>query len=120
MSEADEAVDAPPSLIVTVGDADFTAQVLKAPLPAVVMFTADWCGPCRLLRPRLEALARRYANVLRVFSLNIEDSTDIPTRYGVRGVPTMILFSQGEFVSMKVGALSDDYIIQWLNDSGVA
>jgi thioredoxin 1 len=86
-------------------DADFDQQILKASLPALVDFWAAWCGPCRSVGPVVEELATEYAGKVKVAKLNVDDNKDTPARYGVRGIPTLILFKDGQVVDQIVGAV---------------
>ena len=92
--------------IVTLSDADFQKKVLEADGPVLVDYWAEWCGPCRMIAPSLEGAATDYAGRLTVVKLNIDDNPLTPGRYGVRGIPTLMLFKSGQVAATKVGALS--------------
>ncbi len=102
-----------------VTDQSFEADVLKAPGPVLVDFWAEWCGPCRLIGPALEQISRELQGELTVAKINIDDSPTTPARYGVRGIPTMMLFRDGQMASMKVGAMPKSKILDWLAETGV-
>jgi thioredoxin len=104
---------------VKVTDDTFEADVLKASQPVLVDFWAEWCGPCKQIAPALEQISEEFAGAVTVAKLNIEDSPAVPTRYGVRGIPTMMLFKDGQMASMKVGAMPKQKILEWLNEAGV-
>jgi thioredoxin 1 len=102
-----------------VTDASFETDVLKASQPVLVDFWAEWCGPCKQIGPALEQIAAELDGALTVAKVNIEESPTTPSRYGVRGIPTMMLFKDGEMKSMKVGAMPKQKILDWLAESGV-
>jgi len=104
---------------VAVTDATFEADVLKSSKPVLVDFWAEWCGPCKQIAPALEQIAQELGAALTVAKLNIEESPTVPSRYGVRGIPTMMLFKDGQMTSMKVGAMPKQKILDWLSEGGV-
>lgn len=93
-------------LLRSVTDQTFEADVLKSPLPVLVDYSAEWCGPCRMVSPLVEESATRYAGQLTVAKLDIDSSPRTPTRYNVRGIPTLMLFKDGQPVATHVGSLS--------------
>jgi thioredoxin 1 len=105
---------------VKVTDESFESDVLQAETPVLVDFWAEWCGPCKQIAPALEQIADELAGKVTVAKLNIEESPTTPSRYGVRGIPTMMLFKGGQMASMKVGAMPKQKILDWLNEAGVA
>jgi thioredoxin 1 len=104
---------------VAVTDQTFEADVLKASGPVLVDFWAEWCGPCKQIGPALEQISDELQADLTVAKLNIDDSPTTPARYGVRGIPTMMLFRDGQMASMKVGAMPKSRILDWLAEAGV-
>ena len=102
-----------------VTDESFDADVLKASTPVLVDFWAEWCGPCKQIGPALEQIAEELAGQLVVAKIDIEDSPTTPSKYGVRGIPTMMLFKGGQMASMKVGAMPKQKILEWLSEAGV-
>ena len=104
---------------VKVTDESFEKDVLKADKPVLVDFWAEWCGPCKQIAPALEQIADELGGEVTVAKVNIEDSPTTPSRYGVRGIPTMMLFKDGQMTSMKVGAVPKAKILEWLSEAGV-
>lgn len=105
---------------VAVTDETFEQDVLKAEGPVLVDFWAEWCGPCKQIAPALEQIASELDGHVTIAKLNIEESPTTPSRYGVRGIPTMMLFRNGQMASMKVGAVPKQKILEWLAETGVA
>ena len=103
-----------------VSDTSFDADVLKASGPVLVDFWAEWCGPCKQIAPALEQIAEELAGKVTVAKMDIEESPSTPSRYGVRGIPTMMLFRDGRMTAMKVGAMPKQKILDWLTEVGVA
>ena len=95
-------------------DADFTADVLQSDKPVLVDFWAEWCGPCKMIAPALEEIAGALGDKVDIVKLNIDENPDTPGKYGVRGIPTMLLFKDGLPVAQKVGAAPRSQIQQWL------
>jgi thioredoxin 1 len=98
--------------IIEVSDASFDSDVLKSDVPVLVDFWAVWCGPCRMIAPTVEALAGEYAGKLRVAKMNVDDNPMVPSQYGVRSIPTLILFKNGQEKDRLIGAVPKDAITQ--------
>lgn len=98
-----------------VTDASFEADVIKADLPVLVDYWAEWCGPCKMIAPILDEVARDYAGKLRVAKVNIDENQDTPARFGIRGIPTLMLFKDGNVEATKVGALSKSQLTAFLD-----
>ncbi len=103
--------------ILKLSDADFEEKVLKAEGPVLVDYWAEWCGPCKMIAPILEDVAKDYKGRLTVAKLNIDDNPATPQKYGVRGIPTLMLFKGGEVHATKVGAQSKSQLTAFLDGS---
>lgn len=101
--------------IVHVTDDTFDEKVLKASKPVLVDFWADWCGPCKMIAPILDQIAEEYDGKALITKLNIDDNQHTPPRYGVRGIPTLILFKDGKVQATKVGAVSKTQLSAFLD-----
>ncbi|HWA62580.1 MAG TPA: thioredoxin [Caulobacteraceae bacterium] len=105
---------------VKVTDASFEQDVLKSEVPVLVDFWAEWCGPCKQIAPALEQIADELAGKVTVAKLDIDESPMTPARYGVRGIPTMMVFRGGQMAAMTVGSKPKSKILEWLADNGVS
>ena len=102
-----------------VTDESFEQDVLKSDKLVLVDFWAEWCGPCKQIAPALEQISEGLGDQVAVAKINIEDSPMTPSRYGVKGIPTLMLFRDGHMTSMKVGAMPKQKILEWLSETGV-
>ncbi|HEV8713158.1 MAG TPA: thioredoxin [Candidatus Binatia bacterium] len=98
--------------IAQVSDDSFDSDVLKSPVPVLIDFWAPWCGPCRAIAPIVEELAGEYAGKLKIVKLNVDDNPRTPARYGVRGIPNLILFKNGEVQQQIVGAVPKAHLVK--------
>ena len=101
-------------------DDEFESKVLGADGPVLVDFWAEWCGPCKQLSPVLDEIAGEMQGKLTVAKVNIDENPESPQKYGVRGIPTMILFKDGQAVATKVGALPKSQLVEWLESTTAA
>jgi len=101
--------------VLHVSDSEFNEMVIKAGGPVLVDYWAEWCGPCKMIAPVLDAIAEEYAGKLTVVKLNIDDNPQTPQHYGVRGIPTLMLFKEGEVEATKVGALSKAELAKFID-----
>jgi len=98
-----------------VSDATFDAEVLQSPLPVLVDYWAEWCGPCRMIAPILDEIAQEYAGRLSVAKLNVDENQQTPQKFGIRGIPTLMLFKNGNIEATKVGALSKSQLTAFID-----
>jgi len=102
---------------VKVSDDSFDADVLQSSEPVVVDFWAEWCNPCKQIGPHLEEIATEMAGKVKITKVNIDENPQIPSKYGVRGIPTLILFQDGQVKSTKVGALPKGKLVEWIEQA---
>ena len=102
---------------IKVTDDSFEQDVLKADGPVLVDFWAEWCGPCKMIAPALDDLAKEYGGKVTVAKLNIDDNPGTPTKYGVRGIPTLMLFKNGNIAATKIGALPKTALFSWVDEA---
>ncbi len=104
-------------LVLHVTDADFSDSVIKSDKPVLVDYWAEWCGPCKMIAPVLDEIAEEFADKLTVAKLNIDDNQTTPQHYGVRGIPTLMLFKDGEVEATKVGALTKSQLTDFIENN---
>ncbi|MBF23581.1 thioredoxin TrxA [Pusillimonas sp. DMV24BSW_D] len=104
-------------LIKTVTDANFEAEVLQSDVPVLVDYWAAWCGPCKMIAPLLDEAAQTFQGRVTIAKLNVDENPDVPAKYGVRGIPTLMLFKNGEAAVTKVGAMSKSQLNSFLEEA---
>jgi thioredoxin 1 len=100
-----------------VTDASFESDVLKAERPVVVDFWAEWCGPCKMIAPALEEISAALGDKVEIAKLNIDENPMTPSKYGVRGIPTLMIFRDGQVASTKIGALPKNQLQAWIEET---
>jgi thioredoxin 1 len=102
-------------LIKNVTDASFDADVLKSDTPVLVDYWAEWCGPCKMIAPILDEVSKSYEGKVQIAKMNVDENQDVPGRFGIRGIPTLMLFKGGQLAATKVGALSKAQLTAFLD-----
>lgn len=102
---------------IAIDDARFESEVLKSDKPVVVDFWAEWCGPCKLLSPIIDELAVEMGEKVKVVKVNIDESPESPTKYGVRGIPTLMIFKNGQLVDTRVGSMPKSQLSEWIENA---
>jgi thioredoxin 1 len=97
-------------------DQSFEADVLKSSTLTLVDFWAEWCGPCRVIGPVLDSVAEELGDTVKIGKINIDENSDVPARYNVRSIPTLVLFKNGQPVATQVGALPRNVLLEWLKE----
>jgi thioredoxin 1 len=103
-------------LIKHVTDATFEADVLGSKTPVLVDYWAEWCGPCKMIAPILDEVATAYGSKLQIAKMNVDENRDIPAKFGIRGIPTLMLFKDGQLAATKVGALSKSQLTAFIDE----
>ena len=102
-------------LIKHVTDATFEADVLQSAQPVLIDYWAEWCGPCKMIAPILDEISGTYQGKLQVAKMNVDENRDIPAKFGIRGIPTLMLFKDGQLAATKVGAMSKAQLIAFID-----
>ena len=103
--------------ILKLTDAEFEAQVIKSEKPVLVDYWAEWCGPCKMIAPVLEEVASELSDKILIGKLNVDENSETPPKYGIRGIPTLMLFKNGEVVGTQVGAISKGDLINFIENN---
>ena len=98
-----------------VTDANFEAEVLQSATPVLVDYWAEWCGPCKMIAPILDEVSKDYDGRLQIAKMNVDENRDVPAKFGIRGIPTLMLFKDGQLAATKVGALSKAQLTAFLD-----
>ena len=103
--------------IVAISDSSFENDVLNSEKPVLLDYWAEWCGPCKMIAPILDEIAEEYSDKITIAKINIDDNQETPQKYAVRGIPTLMIFKEGEVTATKVGALSKSQLVDFIDDS---
>ena len=103
------------NLIKHISDASFEADVLQSTQPVLVDYWAEWCGPCKMIAPILDEMATAYSGKLQITKMNVDENREIPGKFGIRGIPTLMLFKDGQLAATKVGALSKAQLTEFID-----
>ncbi len=107
-------------LIKNISDASFDTDVLQSSQPVLVDYWAEWCGPCKMIAPILDEVASAYDGKLQIAKMNVDENRDIPAKFGIRGIPTLMLFKNGQLAATKVGALNKSQLTAFIDQQIVA
>ena len=105
------------SATITVDESSFDREVTRSDKPVIVDFWAEWCGPCKLIAPLLDEIAREKADMIKIAKVNVDENQEIPKKYGIRGIPTLMLFKNGNVEAQKVGSLSKSQLTAFLDSN---
>ena len=100
--------------IIHLSDATFETEVLQSTTPVLVDYWAEWCGPCKMIAPILDEISKDYEGKLKIAKLNIDENAQTPAKFGIRGIPTLMIFKDGKLTDTKVGALPKSALLEWV------
>lgn len=103
--------------VVHANDDSFDTEVLQSPLPVLVDFWAEWCGPCKMISPTVDAVADEFAGKIKVVKVNVDESNNIATEHNIRGIPTLAIFKDGKVLTSKTGALTKAQLADFINEN---
>jgi thioredoxin 1 len=103
------------NLIKHVSDASFEEDVLKSSIPVLVDYWAEWCGPCKMIAPILDEVSTTYQGKIQITKMNVDENRDVPAKFGIRGIPTLMLFKDGQLAATKVGAMSKSQLTAFID-----
>ena len=101
----------------TINDINFDEEVKNSPIPILVDFWAEWCGPCKIIGPILEEIALEQESKIKILKLNIDDNPETPQKFGVRGIPTLMIFKEGKLIDSKIGSLPKTALEAWIQSN---
>ncbi|MCL6229046.1 thioredoxin [Bartonella bilalgolemii] len=102
---------------IKIDSSNFESEILTSPLPVVIDFWAEWCGPCKSIAPILDEIATEMQNQIKVAKINIDENPELATQYGIRSIPTLLMFKNGKVLSNKVGAASKGHLVEWIKNN---
>ena len=100
---------------IATSDSNFEKDIINSSTPVIVDFWAEWCGPCKQIGPLLEEISEEKKNTIKIFKLNIDENSETPQKYGVRGIPTLMLFKDGKLIDTKIGSLPKSALDEWID-----
>ena len=104
-------------MVAQVTDGAFEEEVIKSSIPVIVDFWAEWCGPCKMMAPILEEVASQMQSKVKIFKMNVDENPNTPSGFGIRGIPTLMLFKNGALVDTKVGVVQKPALIEWIENN---